>query len=240
MVVQSSRRASSSRDFPKGLGTQPPRGHISFIGNRETSYQATTRFTVNCPKARVNALVVAVGNAGVSVSLISISVYLHEFDAASKAGFAIVRNTRYEVGLISTGPVEEGVRYMCFSAVASFSASAVLLPVGAYCVARAAAERWTLLPLALVPIAFGVQQFAEGFVWLGLQQDQPRWVECGGLVFLFSRCPSGLSGFPLVSYSLSRAAYFTSASRYCWASAWSWLCSTCRCAATLRTICTPP
>jgi hypothetical protein len=55
---------------------------------------------------------------------------------------------------------------MCFSAEASFAASAVLGVVGVSGLARgpSPAER----PLAFVPLLFSVQQFCEGLVWVGV------------------------------------------------------------------------
>ena len=74
---------------------------------------------------------------------------------------------------------------MCFSAEASFSASAVLLPAGAYCVSRAVRGNWRFLPLGIIPIAFSVQQAAEGFVWLGVTHDHPAMVASSAVIFLF-------------------------------------------------------
>lgn len=55
---------------------------------------------------------------------------------------------------------------MCFSAPASFVASGALAVVGAAIVARMPSKR--LLPVALIPWLFAIQQAAEGFVWLSL------------------------------------------------------------------------
>jgi hypothetical protein len=57
---------------------------------------------------------------------------------------------------------------MCFSASASFSASGILTVAGAYCVRKAAQKDRDYLLFAAVPLIFGIQQFSEGFVWLGL------------------------------------------------------------------------
>src|SRR3954452_7547143 len=73
---------------------------------------------------------------------------------------------------------------MCFSAEASFAASAALLPAGVYCV-RAARKRSASLPLAVIPLAFSAQQFAEGLVWVGLGRGDPALVEGSSLAFLF-------------------------------------------------------
>lgn len=88
---------------------------------------------------------------------------------------------------------------MCFSAEASFAAGAVLIPAGGYCVAAALKKRPTLLPLALVPIFFGVQQISEGFVWQGLHHDDPATVRPASLVFLFFALAFWPFWFPLVS-----------------------------------------
>lgn len=55
---------------------------------------------------------------------------------------------------------------MCFTASASFASSAVLVTIGAVCMARArsAPQRF----LACMPLLFAAQQFSEGFVWLSV------------------------------------------------------------------------
>jgi hypothetical protein len=73
---------------------------------------------------------------------------------------------------------------MCFSATASFTAAAALLPAGAYCVGQALHKGWRLLPLAVVPTLFAAQQLAEGFVWLALDEEDPRAATRAGLAFL--------------------------------------------------------
>lgn len=54
---------------------------------------------------------------------------------------------------------------MCFSATASFGASAILLTIGVIAIKKSANRSERLL--ACIPLIFCVQQFAEGFVWLG-------------------------------------------------------------------------
>ena len=73
---------------------------------------------------------------------------------------------------------------MCFSAEASFAAGVVLLPAGIYCARIAARKRPAHLPLAVVPLAFAFQQFAEGFVWIGLARGDDDLVQIGSLSFL--------------------------------------------------------
>jgi hypothetical protein len=55
---------------------------------------------------------------------------------------------------------------MCFSATASFGASAVLLGAGTICVKKIKAPEQ--IPLAFIPFIFSVQQFCEGLLWLSL------------------------------------------------------------------------
>ena len=74
---------------------------------------------------------------------------------------------------------------MCFSAEASFTVGAALVPVGVYCTAAALRKRPRLLPLALVPLFFGLQQISEGFVWIGLRRGDPTLVRDASLFFLF-------------------------------------------------------
>lgn len=62
---------------------------------------------------------------------------------------------------------------MCFSATASFALSSVLLPMGGWCLQKAWRGDRHFLPLAAFPLAFGMQQAIEGFVWLGLGANAP-------------------------------------------------------------------
>src|SRR2546430_366407 len=73
---------------------------------------------------------------------------------------------------------------MCFSAQASFAAAAFLLPGGVYCAGVAILRRPAYLPLAVVPFVFSVQQFCEGFVWIGLDRGDAGLVTTAALAFL--------------------------------------------------------
>lgn len=59
---------------------------------------------------------------------------------------------------------------MCFSATASFGAGAVLTAIGA--VALKKTTKPQQLPFAGIPLLFAAQQFAEGFLWLSLQNSE--------------------------------------------------------------------
>jgi hypothetical protein len=73
---------------------------------------------------------------------------------------------------------------MCFSAPVSFAATALLLPAGVYSVRLASQHNPRYLPLAAIPIAFGIQQACEGFVWLGLETNSATEVRWGAFGFL--------------------------------------------------------
>ena len=73
---------------------------------------------------------------------------------------------------------------MCFSAEASFAVAAVLLPAGVYGTSIVATKRPAYLPLAITPIIFSFQQFAEGLVWVGLARGDALLVRVSALAFL--------------------------------------------------------
>jgi hypothetical protein len=78
---------------------------------------------------------------------------------------------------------------MCFSAEASFTVGAALAPAGAYCLKSAFQKNTALVPLALVPIAFGLQQLSEGMVWLGIHSQDPALIQKAAVFFLFFAIP---------------------------------------------------
>ena len=69
---------------------------------------------------------------------------------------------------------------MCFSAAASFTVSALLAPAGLYASKIAWDQDSRYFPLAIAPLAFGIQQGFEGIAWLGLDGDQADLVWLGG------------------------------------------------------------
>lgn len=74
---------------------------------------------------------------------------------------------------------------MCFSPEASFTATAMLVPAGAYCLASACRKDRSQLGLATLPLFFGIQQFAEGMVWLAMRRGDKADAVPAALVFLF-------------------------------------------------------
>lgn len=74
---------------------------------------------------------------------------------------------------------------MCFSASASFTASALLIPTGIYCLKEAAVKDKTYLAIASLPLFFGVQQAFEGLVWWGFTSNNTNTIHSAALSFLF-------------------------------------------------------
>jgi heme/copper-type cytochrome/quinol oxidase subunit 4 len=72
---------------------------------------------------------------------------------------------------------------MCFSATASFGASAVLGTVGILSVAKAKTNPQRTF--ATIPLLFAVQQFTEGLLWLSLKNDDmASWQSSLTYIFL--------------------------------------------------------
>lgn len=72
---------------------------------------------------------------------------------------------------------------MCFSAPASFTASALLAALGTGLILRTKSKR--LLPLAIIPWLFAMQQCAEGVVWLNLPNASGQIANNAKNTFLF-------------------------------------------------------
>ena len=78
---------------------------------------------------------------------------------------------------------------MCFSPEASFTASGLLVSGGAFALNRARTLNPRLTLLTIFPLGFGLQQAAEGVVWLRLQEGQTAAAMPYSLAFLFfSHC----------------------------------------------------
>ncbi|MFM8437275.1 MAG: DUF6629 family protein, partial [Candidatus Kapaibacterium sp.] len=63
---------------------------------------------------------------------------------------------------------------MCFSPTASFGSGIVLTGIGVATMTKVRTRNRLLF--ASIPFLFGVQQFAEGFVWMGLEDPGMRYV----------------------------------------------------------------
>lgn len=74
---------------------------------------------------------------------------------------------------------------MCFSATASFTAAAVLMPVAAYTIDTALKTDRRYLGFAIFPLFFGIQQVLEGGLWMKIEQAEPAQSHLYALGFLF-------------------------------------------------------
>ncbi|MFV2031957.1 MAG: DUF6629 family protein [Gammaproteobacteria bacterium] len=74
---------------------------------------------------------------------------------------------------------------MCLSASVSFTAGGLLLAGGGYASHRAWTTNKKYLPVAIMPIYAGLQQFTEGFVWSGMNAGDPSTVLWSALGFIF-------------------------------------------------------
>ncbi len=74
---------------------------------------------------------------------------------------------------------------MCFSATASFTLFGALVPTGVYLIEWSSRSNSKLLPFAAFPLAFGIQQVFEGFVWLGIQGGNDAMVSISSRGFFF-------------------------------------------------------
>ncbi len=72
---------------------------------------------------------------------------------------------------------------MCFSATASFGASAILTVAGVAALRKV--ETKSQIPFAAIPVIFAFQQFTEGFVWLSLNHpNYNHWQKIPINIFL--------------------------------------------------------
>lgn len=74
---------------------------------------------------------------------------------------------------------------MCFSASASFTVSAGLVPVGVYCLYRVRSTHRAYWSFAIYPLIFGIQQAAEGWLWLMLENGNVESIRLPALSFVF-------------------------------------------------------
>lgn len=74
---------------------------------------------------------------------------------------------------------------MCFSAEVSYTAAAVLLPMGGIAMRQAYLRDRKYLPISALPLLFGLQQLAEGLVWTSGQHFDRTWVETFSLTYMF-------------------------------------------------------
>jgi hypothetical protein len=93
---------------------------------------------------------------------------------------------------------------MCFSAIASFTTAALLLPLGIYASNLAWRKDSRYLSLTIVPIFFGIQQGIEGMEWLSIKSAQTDMIRLFALGFLFFAYGFWLVGPALAMWIIER------------------------------------
>lgn len=72
---------------------------------------------------------------------------------------------------------------MCFSPVISFTASAVLIPTGLACIYKVKDRSQKLF--AMIPLIFGIQQLAEGALWIIMRNHEYiEWRRAATYIFV--------------------------------------------------------
>lgn len=89
---------------------------------------------------------------------------------------------------------------MCFSATASFTASALLVPAGLFCLREARRAEQPYWLLAIMPLLFGIQQFIEGRIWLAMATEDVLSQQHYALGFMFFSHFFWLLWVPTVCY----------------------------------------
>lgn len=89
---------------------------------------------------------------------------------------------------------------MCFSATASFTSAAILMPAGLYCLKRADKVDKSYWAFAMLPFLFGLQQLVEGGVWLSINAGKEEVTHVLALGFLFFSHFLWLSWIPYTAY----------------------------------------
>ena len=89
---------------------------------------------------------------------------------------------------------------MCFSATASFTAAAILIPSGIYCLKEANQLDKPYWAFAMFPFMFGLQQLLEGGVWLALLKGDVLSAHTLALGFLLFSHVFWLGWVPYSSY----------------------------------------
>ncbi len=74
---------------------------------------------------------------------------------------------------------------MCFSEPVSFAAGGMLIAGGYFASHKAWKTNRKYLPIAFMPVMAGVQQFMEGYVWMGMNGGDPSMVWFAAMGFIF-------------------------------------------------------
>ncbi len=93
---------------------------------------------------------------------------------------------------------------MCFSAEVSFASSATLAVIAAFCIKKSLnlKNHSFYLLLSFTPLFFALQQLLEGFVWIGLNQQNAFLITAFSCFYLFFAFFFWITWFPMVAYHL--------------------------------------
>jgi len=89
---------------------------------------------------------------------------------------------------------------MCFSATASFTSAAVLIPAGLYCLKKSSQIDQSYRAFVLLPFMFGIQQLIEAGVWVSITAGDAHATHILALGFLFFSHFLWLGWIPYSSY----------------------------------------
>ncbi len=73
---------------------------------------------------------------------------------------------------------------MCFSEPVSFITGGILLTGGVFAAWKAYNINKRYLPVSMMPVMAGLQQIAEGHVWMGLNDSDPNMIWWGAMSFI--------------------------------------------------------
>jgi len=94
---------------------------------------------------------------------------------------------------------------MCLSAEVSFVAAAGLIPGGLVSMRQAWRSDRHYLPLATLPLLFGVQQFAEGIVWVAGEHQYTDLILTASLFYMFFSWLAWPVWIPVSTFTLEPA-----------------------------------
>lgn len=91
---------------------------------------------------------------------------------------------------------------MCLSAEVSFVAAAGLVPAGIFSMRQAWRGDRRYLPLATLPLLFGLQQFAEGVVWVAGAGQNMELIASASLFYMFFSWLAWPVWIPVLTFAL--------------------------------------
>ena len=94
---------------------------------------------------------------------------------------------------------------MCLSAEVSFIAAAGLIPAGALSMRQAWRGDRRYLPLAPLPLLFGLQQLAEGIVWVAGAGQNTELIATASLIYMFFSWLAWPVWIPVSTFALEPA-----------------------------------